>query len=68
MKFGEFVSYCPACGEPIDYCQGHGEIGDPQGFAILQAHDNEDHSQCDLMGCDDARHEYEARNFGKGHI
>ena len=27
---------CPACGEPADYCQGHGEIGDPEGFAIVQ--------------------------------
>ena len=27
---------CPVCLEPMDYCQGHGEIGDPEGFAILQ--------------------------------
>lgn len=27
---------CPACSEPIDYCQGHGPIGDPEGWAILQ--------------------------------
>jgi hypothetical protein len=40
------VSICPACGEPIDYCQGHGEIGDPDGFAILEAHDNDDHGEC----------------------
>lgn len=26
---------CPACNEYIDYCQGHGEIGDPYGFEIL---------------------------------
>lgn len=37
---------CPACGSVIDYCQGHGEIGDPAGFAILQAHDDGDHSGC----------------------
>jgi len=37
---------CPACGNATDYCQGHGEIGDPAGFAILQAHDNDDHSGC----------------------
>jgi hypothetical protein len=42
----ESVSLCPACGEPSDYCQGHGELGDPSGFAILAAHDNGDHSQC----------------------
>lgn len=28
---------CPACHEPIDYCQGHGAIGDPAGAAILAA-------------------------------
>ena len=27
---------CPACGDPIDYCQGHGEIGDPEGYAIIK--------------------------------
>src|SRR5215475_13475552 len=25
----DYVSICPACGNPIDYCQGHGDIGDP---------------------------------------
>ena len=30
---------CQACDEPIDYCQGHGEIGDPFGAAILAAED-----------------------------
>ena len=29
-------SKCPACGDWIDYCQGHGEIGDPEGHAILK--------------------------------
>jgi len=37
---------CPVCGDWIDYCQGHGEIGDPVGFAILERHDNGDHSGC----------------------
>lgn len=27
---------CPACGDQADYCQGHGEIGDPEGFATVQ--------------------------------
>jgi len=48
------ISKCVACGEPIDYCQGHGEIGDPAGFAILQAHDDDDHSGCHPDGCDEA--------------
>ena len=29
-------SKCPACGDWIDYCQGHGQIGDPEGHAILK--------------------------------
>lgn len=37
---------CPACGDHIDYCQGHGMIGDPAGFRILTLHDYEDHSEC----------------------
>jgi hypothetical protein len=42
----EYESVCPACGSPISYCQGHGEYGDPIGFAILKAHDNGDHTVC----------------------
>lgn len=42
----EEYTCCPACGSPIDYCQGHGEIGDPAGHAVLVAHDNDDHTQC----------------------
>lgn len=44
---------CPACGSPADYCQGHGEIGDPAGFAILEAHDADDHDGCHPDGCFD---------------
>ena len=29
-------SKSPACGDFIDYCQGHGEIGDPEGYAIIK--------------------------------
>jgi hypothetical protein len=50
----EYVASCPACGSPIDYCQGHGEIGDPAGRAILDRHDDGDHSLCHPAGCDDA--------------
>lgn len=50
----ETDSRCPACGDPIDYCQGHGPIGDPAGAAILARHDDGDHRQCDPAGCDDA--------------
>lgn len=42
----EYMPGCPACGSPIDFCQGHGEIGDPAGAAILKAHDDDDHSGC----------------------
>lgn len=45
---------CPACGDPADFCQGHGEIGDPEGRRILDAHDNDDHSGCRPGGCDEA--------------
>lgn len=48
-----YVSRCPACGDPIDFCRGHGEIGDPDGRAILDAHDDGDHSQCHPNGCDE---------------
>lgn len=44
--FAEIESGCPACGEPIDYCPGHGEIGDPAGQAILSAHDKGEHGEC----------------------
>lgn len=39
-------SLCPACGSVIDYCQGHGEIGDPVGAAIIKAHGEGDHGGC----------------------
>ena len=42
----EYVSVCPACGEFIDYCHGHGVIGDPDGAAILEAHDDGNHEGC----------------------
>lgn len=44
---------CPACGNPIDYCQGHGELGDPVGREILARHDLGDHSCCARFGIDD---------------
>ena len=37
---------CPACGDWIDYCQGHGEIGDPFGADILKLHDLGQHQDC----------------------
>lgn len=45
---------CVACGEPIDYCQGHGEIGDPIGFAIIGAHEGGNHRKCHTTACDAA--------------
>ena len=49
-----YVEPCPVCAAPIDYCQGHGEIGDPDGWRILQMHDADDHSECHRHGCVDA--------------
>lgn len=46
MMEEEYVSHCPVCGDVIDYCRGHGEIGDPAGFAIMQRHDADDHRDC----------------------
>lgn len=50
--YGPLAEACPACGDPIDYCQGHGEIGDPKGYAILQRHDSGDHSTCNIFNCE----------------
>lgn len=46
---------CPACGDHVDYCQGHGEIGDPIGFMILDEHYNQGrHARChQLADCED---------------
>lgn len=49
---GESEPECPACGEGIQWCQGHGEIGDPDGAAILAAHDEGDHSRCLIEDCE----------------
>jgi hypothetical protein len=46
---------CPACGSPIDYCQGHGPIGDPHGAFILASHDLGEHEYCHPAGCEEAR-------------
>lgn len=46
------IAACPACGSPIDYCQGHGFSGDPAGAAILIAHDAGDHRYCHEDGCE----------------
>ena len=51
----ETVSRCPACGDPIDYCQGHGLIGDPIGHLTLQAHDKGRHEWCNAFGCEEVR-------------
>ena len=38
---------CPACGEIVDYCQGHGRIGDPDGADVLADHATGSHGNCD---------------------
>jgi hypothetical protein len=48
---------CVACGEPIGYCMGHGEIGDPIGLQILEQHAEGDHSSCNPRGCEEANNE-----------
>lgn len=49
---------CPACGQPIDYCQGHGDIGDPAGAWILHRHDEGSHEECHPLGCDEVCPEF----------
>lgn len=46
--------HCPACGEHIDYCQGHGIIGDADGARRIAQHDDGDHSDCHPAGCGEA--------------
>lgn len=48
------VERCHVCGEPNDYCQGHGETGDPRGWRIALAHDFGDHTECHAAGCEAA--------------
>lgn len=53
MNNATYTAVCPACGEYIDYCQGHGEIGDPDGHDTLARHDRGDHSKCLIGACPD---------------
>lgn len=41
---------CPICGDPSDYCLGHGI----EATAAILAHDDGDHSTCNPDWCDDA--------------
>ena len=41
-------SKCPACGDFIDYCQGHGEIGDPEGYAIIKQQEETTCASCNF--------------------
>lgn len=42
----QYLPVCPVCGDPIDYCQGHGPIGDPNGWELMQHHNDGDHTWC----------------------
>lgn len=48
------VEHCPACGQPIDHCHGHGMIGDPAGYHALTMHNEGHHILCHPAGCDEA--------------
>lgn len=49
----ERPSRCPACGDIMDYCQGHGKSGDFRGWRILVDHwENDEHIDCHPDGCD----------------
>ena len=46
---------CPACGDPFDYCTGHGVMGDPSGFEVIVRHyEQDDHTLCHPDGCNDS--------------
>ena len=45
---------CPACGDLIDHCSGHGRNADPKGWGILIAHDLGAHTRCHPSGCEAA--------------
>ena len=66
----EYLSRCVVCGEWIDFCQGHGEIGDPAGYAILKSHDSGDHSKCHPKECGEAPCRCESPEwvFGMMHV
>jgi hypothetical protein len=50
-------SRCPACGESSDYCQGHGQSGDPVGHSILRNHEDGVHDDCASGACE-GRNDY----------
>lgn len=54
LEESDDTARCPVCGEPIDYCQGHGAIGDPLGYAKMVGHDDGRHGVCHPAGCADA--------------
>jgi len=57
MRIGSdevYITRCPACGDVDDFCQGHGELGDPVGRQILDQHDEGDHTSCNPIGCEEA--------------
>lgn len=55
------ASRCVVCGDPIDYCQGHGPMGDPDGYEILEAHESGHHERCDATACDERQEWIEAQ-------
>lgn len=46
----EYNECCLICGDPIDYCLGHGA----EGEMLYEAHDSDDHSHCHPNGCEEA--------------
>lgn len=55
MMDEEYIACCVVCGDPYDYCQGHGDIGDPNGARIQRLHDEDIHVECHPRGCEYAR-------------
>lgn len=51
----EWTEMCAACGLNMDACPGHGDIGDYEGWRILDHHSKNNHSECNPDGCEYAK-------------
>lgn len=45
---------CPVCGKPLASCEGHFGANDPDAMAILDRHDDGNHTMCHPDGCANA--------------
>lgn len=60
------LTRCVVCGDPADYCHGHGPIGDPRGAQIERQHKCGNHVDCHPHGCTVAHAALRARHPSSG--